>query len=57
MCVRLFVEGEYIDKDLNISYNTVRSRLEKIPEHLVLINHQGNRAYYLLNLQEVDKLV
>ena len=57
MCVRLFVEGEYIDKDLNISYNTVRSRLKKIPEHLVLINHQGNRAYYLLNLQEVDKLV
>ena len=61
ICAALFsnmgITMKELQQELDISYNTVRSRLEKIPEHLVLINHQGNRAYYLLNLQEVDKLV
>ncbi len=45
-----------LEQQLDMSYNTVRSRLRRIPEDLLITNREGNRPYYLLNLKSVDSL-
>lgn len=60
-CAALFsnigISVKELQQEMGVSYNTVRTRLERIPDSLLIINHQGNRPYYLLNLQEVDKIM
>lgn len=41
---------------MKLSENTVRSRLKLIPESMLIENRQKGRKFYLLNLDEVDKL-
>jgi len=43
-------------EQLALSENTVRSRLKLIPESLLIVNLQKGRKYYLLDLNEADKL-
>lgn len=43
-------------EQLALSENTVRSRLKLIPESLLIVNRQKGKKYYLLNLDEADKL-
>ena len=46
-----------LEHEMGVTYNTVRSRLKRIPEELLITNKQGNRSFYLLNLKAVDKLL
>lgn len=41
---------------MELSENTVRSRLKLIPESLLIENRQKSRKFYLLNLDEIDRL-
>lgn len=41
---------------MELSENTLRSRLKSIPENLLIQNRQKGRKHYMLNLDEVDKL-
>ena len=41
---------------MNLSENTVRSKLKAIPQQLLIQNTQKGKKYYLLNLEETDKL-
>ncbi len=50
------ISQKELENELELSYNTVRSRLKRIPEELLIINRQGNRSSYLLNLRAVDKM-
>lgn len=50
------ISREEIIKQLKLSENTVRSRLKLIPESLLIVNRQKGKKYYLLNLDEADKL-
>ena len=43
--------------EMEMTYNTVRSRLKRIPEELLITNKQGNRSFYLLDLKAVDELL
>ena len=43
-------------KHMDLSENTVRSRLNLIPAAMLLENRQKGRKYYLLNLEEADKI-
>lgn len=43
--------------EMEMAYNTVRSRLKRIPEELLITNKQGNRSFYLLDLKAVDELL
>lgn len=43
-------------KHMDLSENTVRSRLKLIPAAMLIENRQKGRKYYLLNLEEVDKI-
>ena len=46
-----------LENEMGMSYNTVRSRLKRIPEELIKINKQGSRYFYMLNLKAVDELL
>ncbi len=50
------ISREEIIKQLELSENTVRNRLKLIPESLLIVNRQKGKKYYLLNLDEADKL-
>lgn len=50
------ISREDIIKQLELSENTVRNRLKLIPESLLIVNRQKGKKYYLLNLDEADKL-
>lgn len=50
------ISREELIEELRLSENTVRSRLKLIPESLLIINRQKGRKYYLLDLNEADKL-
>jgi len=50
------ISREEIVKQLKLSENTVRSRIKLIPESLLIVNRQKSRKFYLLNLEEADKL-
>ncbi len=50
------ISREEIVKQLKLSDNTVRSRVKLIPESLLIANRQKGRKFYLLNLDEADKL-
>lgn len=51
------ISQKELEHEMGLSYNTVRSRLKRIPEELLITNKQGNRSFYLLNLKAVDKLL
>ena len=42
--------------NMQMSGNTLKNRLDFIPKSLLIENRQKNKKYYLLNLEEVDKL-
>lgn len=42
--------------NMQMSGNTLKNRLDFIPKSLLLENRQKNKKYYLLNIEEVDKL-
>ncbi len=46
-----------LEYEMEISYNTVRSRLKRIPEKLLITNKQSNHSFYLLDLKAVDELL
>lgn len=43
-------------KHMGLSENTVRNRLKLIPDIMLIENRQKGKKYYLLNLEEADKL-
>lgn len=43
-------------KNMELSENTVRTKLKLIPAAMLIENRQKGKKYYLLNLEEVDKL-
>lgn len=43
-------------KHMGLSENTVRNRLKLIPDIMLIENRQKSKKYYLLNLEEADKL-
>lgn len=49
------ISQKELELNLNMSYNTVRARLKRIPENLLITNRQGNRPFYLLNLQAISQ--
>ena len=51
------ISQKELEHEMGMTYNTVRSRLKRIPEELLITNKQGNRSFYLLNLKAVDKLL
>ena len=51
------ISQKELEHEMGLSYNTVRSRLKRIPEELLITNKQGNRSFYLLNLKAVDELL
>lgn len=40
---------------MDLSENTLRTKLSLIPEHFLIENKQKNRKHYLLDLEQVDK--
>lgn len=44
-----------LELHFDITYNTVRSRLDKIPDKFIIKNNHKKRNYYMINLEEVDK--
>lgn len=42
---------------MELSENTLRSRLKSIPENLLIQNRQKGKKFYMLDLDEVDKLL
>lgn len=51
------ISQKELEYEMGLSYNTVRSRLKRIPEKLLITNKQGNRSFYLLNLKAADELL
>lgn len=51
------ISQKELEHEMGMTYNTVRSRLKRIPEELLITNKQGNRPFYLLNLKAVDELI
>lgn len=51
------ISQKELEYEMGLSYNTVRSRLKRIPEELLITNKQGNRSFYLLHLKAVDELL
>lgn len=51
------ISQKELEYEMGMTYNTVRSRLKRIPEELRIINKQGNRSFYLLDLKAVDELL
>lgn len=51
------ISQKELEYEMGVSYNTVRSRLKRIPEELLITNKQGNRSFYLLDLKAVDELL
>ena len=43
-------------KHMDCSENTVRSKLKLIPDEMLIENRQKGKKFYLLNLEEADKL-
>lgn len=50
------ISRDVLINHMKLSENTVRSRLKLIPESLLIENRQKSRKFYLLNLDEVDRL-
>lgn len=50
------ISREELISQMQISENTLRSRLKLIPETMLLVNLQKGRKYYLIDLDEADKL-
>ncbi|MCR5729194.1 MAG: Fic family protein [Ruminococcus sp.] len=53
----LGIDRETLFKHMKCTENTLRKKLKMIPESLLIENRQANkRKFYLLNLEEVDKM-
>ena len=50
------ISREELIKHMELSENTVRSRLKSIPEQLFIENRQKGRKYYLLDLKQMDRI-
>lgn len=50
------IRRDELIKHMNLSENTVRSRLKLIPAAMLIENRQKGKKYYLLNLEEADKV-
>ncbi|SHM40175.1 Fic family protein [Ruminococcus flavefaciens] len=50
------ISREELLNELQLSENTVRSRLKLIPANLLIENRQRGRKYYLLDLDAADKI-
>ncbi len=50
------ISQKELEYEMGMSYNTVRTRLKRIPESLLIVNKQRNRPFYLLNLKTVDEM-
>ena len=50
------ISREELIKHMELSENTVRSRLKSIPEQLFIENRQKGRKYYLLDLEQMDRI-
>lgn len=51
------ISQKELEYRMNISYNTVRKRLQRIPKNLLIINQQSKRNFYLINLKEMDQTI
>ena len=51
------ISQKELEKTLNVTYNTVRIRLNKIPKNLLIINRDKRHSFYLLNLNEMDNIL
>lgn len=51
------ISQKELEYEMKLSYNTVRSRLKRIPEKLLITNKQGKSSFYLLDLKEVDEML
>ncbi len=51
------ISQKELEYEMEMTYNTVHSRLKRIPERLLITNKQGNRSFYLLSLNAVDELL
>ena len=51
------ISQKELEYEMKMTYNTVHSRLKRIPERLLITNKQGNRSFYLLSLNAVDELL
>lgn len=50
------IRRDELIKYMELSENTVRSRLKQIPDELLIENRQKGKKYYLLNLENADNL-
>lgn len=50
------ISREELISQMQISENTLRSRLKLIPETMLLVNLQKGHKYYLIDIDEADKL-
>lgn len=57
----LFSENGITVKDLqdcmNLSFNSLKSRIAKIPPELIEIKQVGRNKYYMLNLKNIDAII
>ena len=51
------ISREQLIQNMELSENTVRSRLKAISESLLIENWQRGRKYYLLDLDEMDRII
>ena len=51
------ISREQLIQNMELSENTVRNRLKAIPESLLIENRQRGRKYYLLDLDEMDRII
>ena len=51
------ISQKELEETLNVTYNTVRIRLNKIPKNLLIINRDKKHSFYLLNLNEMDNIL
>lgn len=51
------ISQKELEYEMKMSYNTVRARLKRIPQKLLITNRQKNRLFYLLDLESVDSMI
>lgn len=50
------IANQELKEYMQMSYNTMKDRLNRIPNELIIIKRQGNRLFYHLALDEIDRL-
>lgn len=51
------ISKKELEECMGMSYNTLRSRMDKIPEELISVKQSGRSKYYMLNLKNTDALI